>query len=297
MKQEYLEVKQLFFELMHEDARRVDPLPGGFTNTTYMIETADRCCAMRIPGIGTNEYIDREDEILNLRKLTSTGFVPNLLYSNTDTGIIISEYVEDSMPFVDQDIYVHEKLKSLCSTLHALHRSKIAFNNEFDIVAIKDSYRTILDEIKAKLPRKVVEAEKRLDPAVERLFIKYPKQLVPCHGDPKLNNFLFSKDCLYLIDWEYSGMADCYFDLVNLVMTNNLNSEQESLCLEMYEQCSGEKIIREKYLLYKVITDYLWLYWHLIKFNQGQMVDYNRKSWAHRLNRALENLNLVEGIE
>ena len=43
MKQEYLEVKQLFLELMHEDAKRVDPLPGGFTNKTYMIETADRC--------------------------------------------------------------------------------------------------------------------------------------------------------------------------------------------------------------------------------------------------------------
>lgn len=297
MKQEYAEIKQLYFELMHEDARRVNPLPGGFTNTTYLIETADRCCAMRIPGLGTNEYIDREDEILNLRKLASTGLVPKLLYSNKETGIIISEYVENNIPFVVQDIYVPEKLERLCGTLLALHRSKITLNNEFDIVAIKDSYKVVLDEIKAELPREVVEAEKRLDPAVERLFTKYPKQLVPCHGDPKLNNFLFSGNRLYLIDWEYSGMVDCYFDLVNLMMTNNLNSEQESLCLAMYEQCSGEEIIQEKYLLYKVITDYLWLYWHLIKLNQGQMVDYNEKSWKHRLNRALENLNLVEEIK
>ena len=296
MKQEYSEIKQLYLELMHDGIKEVVPLHGGFTNTSYMIETVDRRCVMRIPGIGTNEYIDREDEILNLRKLSSTGFVPRLLYSDINTGIIISEFVEESIPFVEQDIYVQEKLKSLCSTLLALHRSKIVFNNEFDIVAIKDSYKVVLDEIEAELPREVADAETRLDSAVERLFKKYPKQLVPCHGDPKLNNFLFSGDRLYLIDWEYSGMADCYFDLVNLIMTNNLNLEQESLCLTMYEQCSGQRIIQEKYILYKVITDYLWLYWHLIKLQQGQMVDYNERSWQHRLNRALENLDLVEAI-
>ena len=297
MKEEYFEVKLSYMKLMHEDVKNVRPLQGGFTNTTYMIKSEDRRCVMRIPGIGTNEYINREDEVINLRRLTSTGFVPKLIYGDTDTGIIISEYVENSIPFVEKDIYIQERLKSLCSTLHELHHSHIVFNNEFDIVANKDSYKAVLDEINADLPREVVEAENRLDPAVEKLFWKYPKELVPCHGDPKLNNFLFSGNRLFLIDWEYSGMMDSYFDLVNLIMTNNLNSEQESLCLKMYEQCSGEGVIQEKYLLYKVITDYLWIYWHLIKLHQGQMVDYNEKSWKRRLNRALENLNQVEAIK
>ena len=92
----------------------------------------------------------------------------------------------------------------------------------------------------------------------------------------------------------YLDMADRYFDLVNLVMTNNLDVDQETKCLEMYEICSGEKIIREKYLLYKVFTDYLWLYWHLIKLQQGQMVEYNEKSWKKRLDRALFHLDQLE---
>ena len=91
-------------------------------------------------------------------------------------------------------------------------------------------------------------------------------------------------------------MVDKYFDLVNLAMTNYLTEEQEEQCLRVYEECDSKPFIKEKYILYKVITDYLWLYWHLIKLNQGEMVEYNRKSWKNRLKRALDNLKLAEEI-
>ena len=70
---------------------------------------------------------------------------------------------------------------------------------------------------------------------------KYPMNLVPCHNDLKLNNFL--KNCfeVFLLDWEYSGMCDLYFDLVNFVMTNTLNVDEEALFLNNH----GKQITRQ----------------------------------------------------
>ena len=107
---------------------------------------------------------------------------------------------------------------------------------------------------------------------------EYPMNLVPCHNDLKLNNFL--KNCfeVFLLDWEYSGMCDLYFDLVNFVMTNTLNVDEEALFLNKYIKESQIVFNDEKYLLYKICTDYLWIHWHLIKFANSQNIVYNEKN-------------------
>lgn len=126
------------------------------------------------------------------------------------------------------------------------------------------------------------------------LFKKYPKILVPCHIDPKLNNFLKKDKQLFLIDWEYSGMSDLYFELANFTLTNNLNNEEEEIFIKTYCRVSGIKFIKEKYLLYKFATDYLWIYWHLIKCQQNSMIEYNEMSWNKRLKRALNVISIIE---
>lgn len=294
MTQEMLQAKNIFEKHINNEAKRIVQLQGGFTNISFLIESGCKKYVIRIPGIGTNKYINRANEIENMHKLDRTGVIPAIYYSNAETGVIISQYIDNNRPFVKRDIEDCQKLKCLCNVLVKLHKVNIILNNEFDIISIKDNYKAVLDEMKIALPKKIVEVEPSLDRAVQYLFSKYPKQLVCCHGDPKFNNFLFSRKNMFLIDWEYSGMVDKYFDLVNLAMTNYLEEEQEKKCLHMYEMCAGEKIITEKYLLYKIITDYLWIYWHLIKFYKGQMKKYNEKSWKNRLARALHNLRIIE---
>lgn len=127
-----------------------------------------------------------------------------------------------------------------------------------------------------------------------RLFTDYPKELVSCHIDPKLNNFLKVGHRLYVIDWEYSGMADAYFELANLTLTNNLTVQEEELTLQKYFEISKQSMNRTKYLLYKFATDYLWIYWHLIKLHEKEMVEYNDMSWKKRLRRATQILDELE---
>lgn len=296
MDRQTLNALGVFERCMHIKPDTIERLDGGFTNISYLIIANGVKYIIRIPGKGTNEYICRADEIENMKRLSKTGLLPRMIYADSDTGIIISSFVEDNEPFKIEDIGNRRKLKAVCMALSSLHNSGILLNNEFDIIVVKNQYVEILGEMGVDLPKEVLNSTKKLDGAVHYLFNKYPKQLVPCHGDPKLNNFLFSGDRLYVIDWEYSGMVDKYFDLVNLAMTNYLTEEQEEKCLHVYEECDFQPFIKEKYILYKVITDYLWLYWHLIKLYQGEMVEYNSRSWKNRLERALDNLELAEEL-
>ena len=45
---------------------------------------------------------------------------------------------------------------------------------------------------------------------------------VPCHNDLLAANFLHDGERLWIVDWEYAGMGDRYFDLGNFAVNNEL---------------------------------------------------------------------------
>lgn len=291
-----MSIDKLFNELMNEECISFEQLNGGVTNTSYSIQTPLHHYVLRMPGKGTNEYINRYWEINNIKKLSQFELSPKIYYANCESGIIITEYLENNIPMSKEDLYDTNRLNLICNSLAELHKSSFKFDNEFDLELTKNQYIKLLNEMNAKLPVEVEEKIDLCEQMVKMLFDTFPKELVPCHGDPKLNNFLLQNNKIWLIDLEYSGMVDKYFDLVNMVMTNNLNSEEEKMILKSYEKYSNEKINLKKYILYKISTDYLWIFWHLIKLNQNEMVEYNENSWRTRLNRALKNIELLEGM-
>lgn len=283
--------EQKIFEcIMSEKANSSQKLQGGFTNKSFCIETERGKYVLRIPGKRTNSYINRADEIENMKRLSKTGFVPDIYYANSDTGIIVSKYIDNNIPINIDMLNDLEVCGQVIKSLVKIHNSDITLQNELDILLTKNIYIDVLHNMNVVLPTEIECYKIYLDKAVDLLFTKYPKQLVSCHGDPKLNNFLLQNNKVYLIDWEYSGMIDFYFDLVVLVMTNNMSPDLEQKMLKEYEYCSGKVINNEKYILYKIAIDYMYIYWHLIKFFDNEMIEYNNKSWHNRLNRAINNM-------
>ena len=290
-----MDVKQIFESVIKRECLSANQLSGGVTNLSYLVQTSVGRYILRIPGKGTNEYINREWEIENIKRASVLGFVPEIVYADAATGIIVSLYIENSVSMCKTDIYNDARLRLMTETMVCLHHAPIELSNEFDINLNRKKYERILEKMEVKLPDELLENAPRLLKATNGLFLKYKKELGPCHGDPKLDNFLLQGDMMRLIDWEYSGMAEKYFDLANWTMTNRLNDTEEEIILQSYELCSGESLDREKYLLYKAATDYLWIYWHLIKYFQGEMTEYNDTSWRFRLHRAIETIEKLYG--
>ncbi|GFI18946.1 hypothetical protein IMSAGC009_04126 [Lachnospiraceae bacterium] len=291
-----LKCKKIFEAIMDEKCLEIKELKGGVTNHSYLIKSASHCYILRIPGNGTNEYINRKYEIENMKKTQKLGFIPHIFYCDSGSGILILNYIHNNEPMCIADIHNKAKLNLMTERLVQLHQSSIKLANEFNIMDSKKQYRNILDKMKVPLPCEFLNQVPRLENMTNYLFTKYSQNLVPCHGDPKLNNFLLQDDKMWLIDWEYSGMAEKYFDLVNMTSTDELNPSEEQLILSSYERNSGEYLDKRKYILYKIVIDYMWIYWHLIKFFQNEMPEYNNMRWQHRLNRIFANIKILEKI-
>ena len=58
-------------------------------------------------------------------------------------------------------------------------------------------------------------------------------ELHSCHNDLLNANFLIG-DKMYILDWEYAGMGDIFFDLANFSNNHELSEEQNELLLKAY---------------------------------------------------------------
>lgn len=119
-------------------------------------------------------------------------------------------------------------LKYIAITLQKLH-------------SITIDVKPIQVEIGSK-SKEITEAFKTIE--------KYPKEYVLCHNDLNPQNIFFSED-VKLIDWEYAGLNDRYFDLACVCAEFKLDAEMQEAFLDVYFK--GESFVLEKLEAYKII--------------------------------------------
>lgn len=291
----YLDAAACFTEAMGIAPDTVELMSGARTNANYRVCAGDSSYALRVPGIGTNEYIDRQSEVTNLKLVSeSFDFVPKVLFADGRTGIIVSEFLVGARSLTASDIENRNLLADVAKCLATVHSSGIEFGNVFDLAKTKRSYATLLQAENASLPNEV----RREAPVLEDALIEYERccseKLSPCHVDPNMANFMEREGRLYLLDWEYSGMCNPLFDIANMTMTDRFDPKIENYFVRCYEQAAEVDVERSDYLLTKIASDWMWLFWHLIKLEADQMVGYNEFAWRNRLQRALDNLRKIQ---
>jgi len=79
----------------------------------------------------------------------------------------------------------------------------------------------------------------------------FSRTLSLCHNDLNPKNILFFNEKLKLIDWEFAGLNDVYFDLACVSVEFKLNKKDEVLMMESYFE--KEKWHEEKLEAYKTI--------------------------------------------
>jgi thiamine kinase-like enzyme len=56
----------------------------------------------------------------------------------------------------------------------------------------------------------------------------------PCHNDLLTANFIDDGSRIRIVDWEYAGMGDVFFDLANFAVNNGLSDEETIELLRAY---------------------------------------------------------------
>ena len=88
---------------------------------------------------------------------------------------------------------------------------------------------------------------------------------VPCHNDLLPANFIHDGERLRIVDWEYAGMGDRYFDLGNLSVNNGFNEAGDEWLLECYwgEPCTRRRLATVR--LMRIMSDFREAMWGVVQ--------------------------------
>ena len=67
---------------------------GGMTNLVHLVETKNINVIVRIPGEGTENYINRATELSNAKAAWRAGISAEVIWADTKTGMMISRAID-----------------------------------------------------------------------------------------------------------------------------------------------------------------------------------------------------------
>ena len=74
----------------------------------------------------------------------------------------------------------------------------------------------------------------RVGHRIERALLEAPIELRPCHNDLLNANFIDDGERIRIVDWEYAGMGDRFFDLANFSVNHEFGVEDDQRFLAAY---------------------------------------------------------------
>ncbi|WP_260074130.1 choline/ethanolamine kinase family protein [Phaeobacter inhibens] len=255
---------------------------GGLTNLVYRVEGGPQIVIVRIPGEGTEEYIDRSVEIHNAEVAADAGVGPLVLWADPETGVMISQCVPNIATMTPELFATRREAPARAGrALRRLHDAPAPFKFRFELFAMINGYMKILATKDASLPEGYAEVVAEAAPIRELLRNK-PGTLVPSHCDPLCENFLDDGRRMWIVDFEYSGMNDALWDLGDLSVEACMTTVQEQEMLTAYFGAPPSAAQYGRMVIYKAMCDLLWTLWGLIQHADGNPAE---DFWAYATRR------------
>lgn len=246
---------------------------GGLTNEVYRVATPVGPLAVRVPGKGTEAYIDRRVEAHNAQVAAGADVAPALVFVDPDDGLMATAYLDQattmSGPLFRTRVGAPVRAGEV---LRKLHASPVSFTFRFELFAKIDAYLAYLAEHPAPLPAGYADALARSE-GIRNQLEAHPVALVPSHCDPLAENFLDDGLRMWLVDWEYSGMNDRMWDLADVSVEAGFDAEQDEALLVGYFGGIATASDRGRFEIYKAMCDLLWTLWGLIQHANGNPVE------------------------
>ncbi len=193
--------------LLHTtDAKIVKRLEGGMSNYTFVVEALGKKYTYRVPGKFAEKFVDRVDELDNIQKIKVLNLNNETTYVEVLSGEKLAEYVEGTI-MSETDVVSYNKMS--VEALKKLHNSDLQLK-PYNAFGRLDDYERYCRETGYVHPADYLALRHKLDEM--RLNYVQVKQ-VPCHCDYQPTNLVINEKRLYVLDWEYAGMNDPFYDI------------------------------------------------------------------------------------
>ncbi|MHB1987531.1 MAG: phosphotransferase [Acidimicrobiales bacterium] len=222
-------VAEVARRLWPEKSVRAEPLAGGITNLNFRLFMGEESVVVRVPGRQTELLgIDRRAEALANSIAAGIGVAPEMLAFDEKTGCIVTLFIE-GRPIPAEELRSEPILGEVVTALRRVHGAG-RLQALFDPFEVISRYHAEIALRKAHEPFDYDEMAALLD-KLRGVFCQRP--LVLGHNDLLNSNFIHD-GTVRILDWEYAGMADPYFDLANFSVNNELGEELDEAVLRHY---------------------------------------------------------------
>jgi thiamine kinase-like enzyme len=227
----------------------IEPIGGGITNRNFRAVAAGQEFVLRVGGKDTELLgIDRAAEHAASCVAAELGLGPEVVAFVEPEGYLVTRYVDGEVGKVDLD--------RVGAALRRLHDGP-ALPARFDSFRVVEAYRATAHERGVAVPSAYARAKEIADQIERR---RSGTAFRPCHNDLLSANFIDDGTRLWLVDWEYAGMGDPFFDLGNFAVNNELGEEGENELLAAYGSDNGEALV-----LMRFMSDFREAMWGIVQ--------------------------------
>jgi thiamine kinase-like enzyme len=246
-------------------AVRYAPVGGGISNANWRVEVdgARTAYFCKVPGQGTEMFIDRRTAHEASVKAAQTGHGAPVFAFLEDRGVEIFEFMEgwhasSNLDFLERDVR-HNALRALK-----------AFNDQPPLAQTK----TVFDMIDEH-QQQVATLHALTPPDHAWLCLQYGRaraaleasgiDLAPCMNDTLAGNFMLNdaRDIM-LVDFEYASNNDRYYELALWFGEMFFEPDMEYALIEDYFGCVTPQALA-RVQLHKALADLKWSTWAMVQ--------------------------------
>ncbi len=217
---------------------------GGLTNLVYR---AGEAC-LRIPGKGTEEYINRANEGVAAREAAKAGVSPDVLHFDGATGLMVTRFIGGAETMSPEKFKTRPGSPARAGeAFRKLHRSGAVFPFRFELFAMIDDYLKVLSTRDVALPAGYHDVVREAG-AVRAALDAHPAPLAACHCDP-------------------------LWDLGDLSVEGRFDAAQDEAMMRAYFGGEARPAERGRIVIHKAMCDLLWTLWGLIQLANNNPAD------------------------
>jgi thiamine kinase-like enzyme len=263
---------------------RVTPLAGGITNRNFRVEVGGATYVVRLPGRDTALLgIDRTAEWEATRAAARAGVAPEPVAFLPEHGVLVTRFLEAD-PLPADALARDDVLTPVVTAIRTLHAMP-PIASRFSPFRVVREYGRIATDRGVPAPAVCAAALARTS-EIEQACRVRPSPPAPCHNDLLAANFLLRESRAFIVDYEYAGMGDPFFDLGNFAVNNGLPDDALPALLERYCGTVTRSSLARLTLM-RIVSDFREAMWGVVQ-QAISTLDVDYRAYAHRhLDRCL----------
>jgi thiamine kinase-like enzyme len=258
-----------------------EPVLGGLQNSNWRITVAgaDKRFFLKIPGDGSDAFIDRALANEATRRAGERGIGAQLVHFDPDSGVEVIEFLEGYRACTNGDFKDPAVAREIVDIYRVLHDGDLLSGTKtmFDMI---EEHLAQVGELHVRLPddAELILGEYRV---AKSALLASGLDLVACHNDPMPGNFLVDDGKpMRLVDYEFASNNERAYELA-LLTTEMFYGEEQILDLVEDFYGSMDFTLVSRVQVCSALADIKWGLWACVNQQLNSTWDFDYHKYGY----------------